>query len=86
MNDAGFKISKNDSYEFVDYKKSASEVLYNIASFGGTATAGKLMNRTELRKFCDLYESKHRTSKGIPLTYKAIQGIAYCSGPGKHND
>jgi malonyl-CoA O-methyltransferase len=83
MQQAGFTIEEHESFVFVDYMSSALKILQNIASIGGTAVAGKRMTRSELQHFCTLYERRFRTDKGIPLTFKAILGIARKKEPGR---
>lgn len=53
----------------------ALTLLKNLSDLGGTATAGKKLNRSELGDFCRMYESRYRTSAGVPLSYKTLIGV-----------
>lgn len=73
---SGFSIKETDVYESTIYFQSAFELLKSISAIGGTATSGKRLKRYSLMKFCDDYEKRYGSDKGIPITYKAVIGKA----------
>jgi malonyl-CoA O-methyltransferase len=71
---AGFEAIDYDMVHKTVYAPAAALLLKSISAIGGTATAGKLLNRKELSEFCRAYESRFRTGDGIPLTYRTVIG------------
>jgi malonyl-CoA O-methyltransferase len=54
---------------------TATAAIKSVSAIGGTATAGKLLQRKSLLEFCNAYDSRFRTSEGVPLTCQAIVGV-----------
>jgi malonyl-CoA O-methyltransferase len=69
-------ISNYDIMEHTYYFPTAIDALKSISSYGATAAAGALLPKNKIKQLCNEYENKFRCEKGIPVTYKAITGIA----------
>lgn len=72
----GFIIRSSSILHHIEYFPDARTLLKSLSLVGATAVKGRRMTRRELTSFCESYEQKFRTEKGIPLTYRAIYGWA----------
>ena len=69
---AGFAVLDQEILQNTLYFPTASALLKSISIFGGSAASGRRLGRCELAAFCRSYEQEHITSRGIPLTWRAI--------------
>lgn len=76
LKQCGFSIFSYDKMEHTYYFPTALDALKSISSYGATAVAGTLLSKNKIKKLCTDYENKFRRNEGIPVTYKAITGIA----------
>ena len=76
IKDCSFSIHKYDILEHTYFFPSAMDALKSISSYGATAVSDHLQTKGKIRELCTGYESKFKTDNGVPVTYKAITGIA----------
>jgi malonyl-CoA O-methyltransferase len=76
LKQCGFSIPRHDKIEHTYYFPTALDALKSISSYGATAAADALLTKSKIKQLCTDYEDKFRCNEGIPVTYKAITGIA----------
>jgi ubiquinone/menaquinone biosynthesis C-methylase UbiE len=72
---AGFNLVEHEIIERTLFFKDARTILKSISGMGATAREGPLLTRHNLERFCSGYEHRFRTSRGVPLTYRAMIGV-----------
>jgi len=71
-----FSIPNYHTMEHTYYFPTAIDALKSISGYGATAAAGALLTKNKIKQLCIEYENKFRCDEGIPVTYKAVTGIA----------
>jgi malonyl-CoA O-methyltransferase len=74
LQEAGFAAVAHETVTKTVHAPEAALLLKSISAMGGTASAGKYLNRGELMEFCRAYDNRFKTADGVPLTYRAIVG------------
>lgn len=76
----GFEVSEKNICEFsqTQYFESAMSAFENMNNIGVTASSGKILNRAELKKLCNVYTNSFSKNGQVSLTYKAVIGCGVC--------
>ena len=76
LNQSGFELVESELFVETVRFTSSLELLRNLSAVGSTAISGPRLTRKKLQEFCVDYESRFKSSSGVPLTYRALLGTA----------
>jgi ubiquinone/menaquinone biosynthesis C-methylase UbiE len=76
VNKCGLEILEFSTTSDVYYFQSAWDVIRYLSDIGSSAVHGKRLSRAGLLSFCEEYEDRFGTDRGIPLSYRVGSGIA----------